>query len=463
MRQTLHIFRKDVRFLWPNIITVLALNAAFCWGHVDPPWLVSGVGGADSTLIAITFFLVLSWWFLIASAIYKEPSAGTDQFWVTRPYSWKSLLAAKALLIVGFISIPLLVSDMVILFAHGFAPSSASLLARQIEFAGILILPVAALATVTRHLAQMALTILAVALSFVFMQASGHVGRMWGPTELYLDWIIVAILFVGGLAASVWQFAQRRRLVACGVLLAGAGLWLALPRFNLTSASIAIASHWPEPGDVRAVRLCCADVDRNAQWFPIRIGGVPAGMTAEPNLLEVNIYAPKGAAWNSGWISSDVTADPNRVAWLRFVSDVAAGDSLAMTIGRQLTDRFRPSAATVRVSVAMTIYRIGPTVSLTLDGRPHSIPGIGTCSLGSPDGNPPMTLACRAPEYPSASMQMNGLAISGEQFASQAMFDPNPFFEYTGPPMIPNPPTVVTTKQPIAHIRRDLELVVSKP
>ena len=42
MRQALHIFRKDVRFLWLPMLVVLAATASFCWSYaVDPAQAVT--------------------------------------------------------------------------------------------------------------------------------------------------------------------------------------------------------------------------------------------------------------------------------------------------------------------------------------------------------------------------------------------------------------------------------------
>ena len=161
MRQTLHIFRKDLRFLWAPILAVLALTALAAWSFsVDPARLGRGNARADTIPTLITVIQLLSWVSLVAAAIYKEPPAGDRQFWITRPYRWSSLVGAKALLIVACINVPYFISDVVILSARGLSPSFGALVARQAVITGLFLLPAAALAAVTRHSAQIGTTIL---------------------------------------------------------------------------------------------------------------------------------------------------------------------------------------------------------------------------------------------------------------------------------------------------------------
>ncbi len=53
------------------------------------------------------YLLPMAWWFLVSLAVYGEPLPGNRQFWITRPYRWTSLLGAKLLFIVAFVSFPL--------------------------------------------------------------------------------------------------------------------------------------------------------------------------------------------------------------------------------------------------------------------------------------------------------------------------------------------------------------------
>jgi hypothetical protein len=115
MRQALHIFAKDVRCLWYEIaiVLIIAVDYAYlqCLSH--PPYVLATV------LLALQ---PIAWPFLVVRAVHEEPLPGDQQFWITRPYSWRSLLAAKVLFMLAFLHLPLFLADCVILAWHGFSP-----------------------------------------------------------------------------------------------------------------------------------------------------------------------------------------------------------------------------------------------------------------------------------------------------------------------------------------------------
>ena len=89
MSQTLHIFRKDIRHHWPEILVSLLLLAAFVW-HERAEW--SGNFPSFSLLQILFSFvdtlLPLSWCLMIVRLVHEESLVGDRQFWVTRPYEW---------------------------------------------------------------------------------------------------------------------------------------------------------------------------------------------------------------------------------------------------------------------------------------------------------------------------------------------------------------------------------------
>jgi len=51
----------------------------------------------------------LACWVLAVTLIHEERLIGDEQYWLTRPYTWKDLVAAKALFLVVFVNVPLFV------------------------------------------------------------------------------------------------------------------------------------------------------------------------------------------------------------------------------------------------------------------------------------------------------------------------------------------------------------------
>jgi len=220
MNQILHIFRKDFRRLRWEIVAALAVTALLAWAQPRYPWQTPF--DRALSMIDIPFVVVLVWGYLIARVVHEEPLVGDREFWFSRPYSRKSLLAAKILFIAVFISLPALAAECIILKAGGFPPFPhfTQLLVRQGILAGLVLLPAAALAAMTRGLVQFALAGLTAILYSVVLFL------LWTTTAA---WPIVygiagLLLLVATLVILILQYGWRSRtaslaLAACtGIL-----------------------------------------------------------------------------------------------------------------------------------------------------------------------------------------------------------------------------------------------------
>jgi hypothetical protein len=125
MDQILHIFKKDVRRHWPEILISLSLLALFT-RHELHPWTKRPDFYGFSTYMffysgrVIIPALVIVWTFLIVRVIQSETLIGDRQWWITKPYVWWKLLLAKLLFIFVFISVPLYHSQLFLLHKAGF-------------------------------------------------------------------------------------------------------------------------------------------------------------------------------------------------------------------------------------------------------------------------------------------------------------------------------------------------------
>ena len=186
MRQTLHIFKKDVRHLWFEIAVAITLVAAFAFtGARRALWLLDPATNRIAAWTLVMILLPLAWWTLIARVIHDEAMPGDSQFWITRPYSWKSLLGAKALFILAFISLPMWLADGVIVRAYGL-PLGAELpglLWSQVLLAIVFVLPIVALSAVTTGFVQLIFAILTpcvIALAFAIVAPEVVLGGFFG-------------------------------------------------------------------------------------------------------------------------------------------------------------------------------------------------------------------------------------------------------------------------------------------
>jgi hypothetical protein len=237
MQQTIHIFLKDVRRGWPYIAAVLALTATLTFLTLQ--W-VPEYGPTTRTLNNLVdlldFLLPMAWWFAIAHVVHGECLVGDRQFWVTRPYSWKSLFAAKLLFCATWLVLPHVVLDWIVLSSDGFPPQARipALLWRHCYVFGLLMLPAFVRAAVTRGMRQfmMACFLLAIALYLTFqvgvlhpsneivsaLPRANHAAAISCAGEPY-----GTILYGGGvMALLLWLYAHRRTNAARIIVLAAA-------------------------------------------------------------------------------------------------------------------------------------------------------------------------------------------------------------------------------------------------
>src|SRR5204863_8636956 len=125
MRQVLHIFRKDVRMLWPAIAATIALSVVSAWAAAR--------GIEDGASVVAPVFLLLSWLYLVYRAVHQERPAGDHEFWMTRPYDWRAVVGAKALFVVVWIAIPFFLHDLAVLSGRGLPPAAGGIAVRQVE------------------------------------------------------------------------------------------------------------------------------------------------------------------------------------------------------------------------------------------------------------------------------------------------------------------------------------------
>jgi hypothetical protein len=362
MRQVIHIFRKDVRQRWPEIAFVLAVLVAYAWNAASE-WtlqhrLESSVRERVASLLPI--LLILSWCLLIVRVIQSETPVGDRQYWITRPYEWKKLLAAKLLFIAVFVNAPLLIVHLCLLPIAGFrlTPTFApGLIWMQATFGAALILPTLALASVTATIAQMALALLAVG---VYIAGAATLAA-YIPSQGFSsgsDNLQAAVMIGACLAAVVWQYARRKTGKSRALLVGGVTAILIL--VVATPYRTLVARQYPQLGseEQSPVQLVLDSAkppvpnvvpdektDVEIQ-IPIRVSGI-----AESSLVAVDgtmlaLEAQDGTRWNSGWESSRQLLFPNQ--------------QLLQTdfeIKKSFFDRVRSSTVKAHISFAMTIER----------------------------------------------------------------------------------------------------------
>jgi hypothetical protein len=398
MKQTLHIFRKDIRHFWPYIAVVLALTAAMVYtAHWNPGYLFRSGSAGGGTQGILQLPLLVAWWFLVAAVIHDEALAGNRQFWVTRPYSWKSLLAAKALFVIAFVHIPFLVSDCWIFSIYGFSPASMvpDLLWRQLLLPFSLVLPAAVLAALTRRQREfvtVGFVLLVVSLlgtmAFYFGGPLAHM-PFWGALAWIREFASGAIFLVLLIPVLLWQYARRRTVAACIVAVAGAVLSAALLFLPRGAAAFAIGSRFqPDSAECSKIAIDFAPGQaspRTPGWeptprerrilIPIRIGGV------DPNLVQVDARRVTITPVHGG----SQTYDFGGVGLTWWV------DSLEFHLLESVIQRLRAVPVNVRAQFDLSIYRSAGSARVEPSGRPFPVPGFGFVRLRDGQSGPLLT------------------------------------------------------------------------
>lgn len=253
MIQFLHIFRKDVRHLWPDLTIYIGVLIAFACA-TPALWPGAGTAGTEpGALIGITLFLSLLrllipllWLLIIVRLVQDESLVGDQQFWITRPYTRRSLLGAKLFFIAVCIALPFAAMQGYLLLHAGLHLSAAApdLLLNLFYLALLTWLPFMAVAAVTATLPRALMSIIGAFVAFfVFaLVITLHVRaqRITPPNVDETVYTLAAIAVIGILA---WQYTTRRTAIARIALIATVVLVVVLP--NIAPADLLFHHHYP--------------------------------------------------------------------------------------------------------------------------------------------------------------------------------------------------------------------------
>ncbi|MGB2627936.1 MAG: hypothetical protein WAK20_14205 [Candidatus Acidiferrum sp.] len=402
MNQIIYIFRKDVRQHWYVIVLSLASVAAYV--RNDPrSWGPEGIRATNYSWL-LPLLVVIGWMILIVRAIQGESLVGNCQFWITRPYEWKKLLAAKALFFIAFINVPLFILQFVLLRMAGFAPTSyiKSLLWMQFLWVLILILPITTLATVTSTFGQAVLVVVGIPLCLILLES---IPRMFPHRRLpfgvpvlqslegYV--VVVACLFV-----VIWQYARRGTLQSRLLLLVMAAVFLFV--IPLVPHNGFAPDLYPSPAAGQSLPVQLAfDANRQtaeedkAFWIdkvgiriPLLFSGSAENPAARVDGTMVEIEAPGGFHWNSGWQANG--------------SLILIGQPLTETlfgVDKVFFEQMKSSPAIIRISFALTPIRAKEIDRIVAADGEFMTPDGAWCSIIS-NGERGNFLQCRSPLKP---------------------------------------------------------------
>ena len=388
MNQILTIFKKDARHLWPEILASVVLTVALVLIYPNT-WLPQQYPGVLLSQIATALVVLVpvGWCVLITRLIQSESLVGDRQFWITRPYEWKKLLAAKALFLLVFLSIPTFTAHAVLLREAGFHPLSylPGLLYNLLLLTGVLVLPLIALATITSTFVRMTLTLLGVIIGIAAMAALAATFSMQGANTPGDDDHWSFILFVSiFLTVILLQYATRRLWLSRTILAAVALFGVLMAFVPLDGYFVPLA--YPQPASGAApVQLSypstsplgiTTDLNYGKEkevsiGIPIGVSGIAAGQAVSPDNVLVSIDAPNGLHWTSRW----------QPVYNDRLLPTTPFTRINVQIDHAFFNQVQSMPLSVHLTFALSQLQSGPTTQLPVGERDFTLPGIGICWL----------------------------------------------------------------------------------
>ncbi|MCU1322570.1 MAG: hypothetical protein JWM43_2219 [Acidobacteriaceae bacterium] len=328
----------------------------------------------------LKLLIALSWLVLITRAVHADSLVGEEQFWITRPYRWRSLLGGKALFVAVCVAMPFVVMQWAMLLGAGLNPfaAKAAMGMSLLRFSLNTWLPLFVAASVTEGLAMTFTFIAGMMVTWVGLLTfimSGTDMRMSPPYSLGVFCLLFGGLLVGIL---MYQYAQRRtmysRLAIAGVLALFLLMIFGFDRGGFGAPVKAlIRSHYPVNNSLRLVFAAHVPYDERGEdmqvpgnmvevKLPVQIEGLPG----EAKLRDTHIAVAINTAdiqYASAWQSANVSEHA-----IRFL------------MPKDLLERFAAVDANVHLELVADELRPARVVS-SIVAEKFPGPMNGVCSL----------------------------------------------------------------------------------
>jgi hypothetical protein len=242
MRQAIHIFKKDVRYLRFEICLVVVLAGTLPGLALPWPWAIAAA-------------------FRIARVIHAEAIPGDNQFWITRPYRRTSLMAAKLLFIGAFINLPFFLVQLYLLihYEHLSTATWPGLLWSQVLMVLCLSLPAAALAAMTPGMVAYGLLELIVAAAVYSLgQFSPTSSRIPWPSGV--EWIsnslMISMAALAAILILTLQFHRRKTWTSRAVALVATLVCVSIFQFLPPQFALNAETHLTRPSiETKSLKL----------------------------------------------------------------------------------------------------------------------------------------------------------------------------------------------------------------
>src|SRR6266436_5457320 len=369
MSKILHIFKKDIRRHWLEILISLALLALYTrrelhlWQNSSDMFFSSPFSFLLSGSY-IPFFLALSWVFLILRVVHSETLVGDRQWWVTKPYQWWQLLLAK----------------LFIIFVFAFA-----------------------LASLTKNLAQALLGIgIVVVVLIAGIWLDSITSHMTGDSSRAIDTLESLLLFGSLILVPVWQFARRKTWTSRATIAACAGvatLLSLIPFSRSVEQSYPLISLSASPAQFSTPTIPEAPdnpsglssfMSEAVLSIPLNVSGVVPGSVVLINGVNLTVDSSDDAHWTRGWVGQYQQLWPG-----------SQRQNLNYQVKRKEYEKVKAKLQNLHIQLALSEYQEADARTLVLPATIFRDNDLGICRLSMRGYQ---VLECRKPFHSPAYM-----------------------------------------------------------
>lgn len=396
MDQVLHIFKKDIRRHWPEILISLALLALYTHRELHP-WRNS----LDYVFSRSFYFfvvtgqyvapaLIIFWVFLVVRVVQSESLVGDRQWWVTKPYVWWELLLAKLLFIFVFICVPLF-HVQIFLLHHFHFPVFANCPALFRTLSSLFLLLVCfclLLAGLTKNLAQLLMVVGVMALVLIasaLWASQSSLGSAMQAAPVVVDYLTDFLIWIGLASAVVYQFARRRKWTVVGSLVVLIGFVIGISAV-FTSSKVVERRYTPIDRSAAPLQISVKPVEtsneskdfsrsssREVQLsIPVGVSGVAEGTIVQLNAVNIYAESPERSSWSPGWLYESQTFWPEDKV-----------KTMSYSVGRREYEKLKDTPLHLLVDLAISEYQTVGSRSLQILSRSLSDQALGICRISS--------------------------------------------------------------------------------
>ncbi len=425
-----HIFKKDLKLLWPLVLIVAAAEAIS-----DTTWVVLGFflepHGLRTIAVLLSLGLVIGIAALIVSAVHQDTLSGDRQDWLVRPIRRRDLILAKILFVLLAVHGPYLLMDLAQDMSMGFSfwASLSAAASRSIHLLWVFSLPVLAIAAITSTLVEVTGALMVIALALIafttVMQVSNPAFAEHTFSGMSSHWLMLLLWSAGGLVAALavipLQYYRRRTMTARAIAL---GTLLLLP---IASAAIPWSSafafeQWFSP-DAAAARPVAIAFDpslgrvvlrpempnrADSVWLPLRLSGLQPNAIALNVRTIVRIVGRDGAILYRGWSVGDNVQNGSSVSSIdAFPPKPSSADTIGnhqfIILPHKVYESVRSQRVRLELDYSFSLSRLEGSDAIPALNGEGQIAGLGKCRTKLDDDGDEVTLACvRTTHFPTA-------------------------------------------------------------